>query len=204
MDKVLKGNDFEISYSEVASVDTLGNGMYKINLVDGTFKNLSLDRGEQASIRAHLRFNNTSTKSTTTEGETRKLDEIADESRKNLNGTAHTLIPKKTLADLERSLKKTFDVELVDDNLCTYWARPENVGGRIRNGYVYAKPSDIIDFDANFGDVNVGQGLNPSGAIMRDGLVLMITSKENRDLIRKINYDNRTLPSNLQHYFKPK
>lgn len=104
-------------------------------------------------------------------------------------------IGEENINDIIGRIDKGFggylDVTYKNENFCGYWESDTGINRRLQLGYVFSKKEDILNFDNQFADINLGLEPNPDGLIKRGGLTLMHTSREIRDAILNHNYNNR-------------
>ena len=172
----------EIKLSEIKKLAKLKNGVYSIIYKDGkTIKSFMMkDSIGNAAIKI--------------------LSERDSESQSALNKASDQPFEKsapnfnieKVLDDLERQDFLSVDHLYKNPNHVPYWESSENTAKRRQMGYVFTKPDDLIDFSSHFRDVNIGVDANPDGLIQRQGLVLMHTTIEIRDAIRKHNASKKS------------
>lgn len=180
-EKMLQG----IPYSQVVKLDKLGGGVCRIYKEDGTHSDLSLDKGEAASITASLRFRNRGNASLTSDSKDTQAKPAESEA------SAHTLSPERGLAALERNLGNWTDVEFVDPAFGGYWSSDDDMSFFLSVGYKPAQPHEVVDFALRFSDLNPGEGMNPNGAIKRNGLTLLTAPKSRQAEVDKHYYHKR-------------
>jgi len=104
-------------------------------------------------------------------------------------------IGEENVNDKIRRIEKSFggflDVTYKNPDFFGYWEADTGINKRLQLGYVFSKKEDILDFNTQFADINLGLEPNPDGLIKRGGLTLMHTSREIRDAILNYNYNNR-------------
>ena len=193
-DKKLQG---KIPYSEVLKIDKLGSGVYKIYTEDGNQTDLSLDKGEVTSISASLRFRKRGNAPLTSDDKETQ-DKPADS-----EASANTLTPERDLAFLERNLGNWMDVEFVDPAYGGYWSSDDDMSFFLSAGYKIAQPKQVQDFEMRFGNLNPGEGMNPGGAIKRNGLTLLIAPKTLQAQIDKYFYNKRPNVEERSNYISP-
>lgn len=152
---------------------------YKLVLVDGEDKDIFLSSSEAKSLTQKLRWSKPKEKE---EVETTAIsdDSVSSAPKKKIN-----------IDSLKRNLSGARNVKFKNPDLVSYWATESNVPRRLSMGYEHARKEDIKDFDLQFSHLNVGLLNNSDGRIMVGSDVLLKTHIENRDAIRKINYENR-------------
>ena len=186
-----------IPYSMVTKVDKLGNGVHRIYIEDGTHSDLSLDRGEVASITASLRFRKRENATLNPDDKDTQIKPAESEA------SASTLTPERDLASLERILGNWMDVEFVDPAYGGYWSSDDDMARFLSAGYKIAQPNQVRDFEIRFADMNPGEGMSPGGSIKRNGLTLLVAPKALQERIDKFYYDRRPNVEEKSDFISP-
>lgn len=176
-EKSIKVNDIDIN--NYKKIDKLGNGMYRIELCNGSVENVSLLDGEANIIDQHLIHHS--------------KDDVKHSDISSRDAEKSVELPSINLEALENRIGDRMNVRPVDPNHVFYWCRQNKIHEYLDIGYVFAKKSMVKFYESHFRSAKPGEGISPDGNCNINGLTLLVCTKQTQKAIRDFNYNKRPI-----------
>jgi len=176
-ENIIKVNDIDIN--NYKKIDKLGNGMYRIELCNGSIEDISLLDGEANIIDQHISHHS--------KDDVKPSDISSREAEKSVE------LPSINLEALENRIGDRMNVIPVDPNHVFYWCRQNKIHEYLDVGYVFAKKSMVKFYESHFRSAKPGEGISPDGTCNINGLTLLVCTKQTQKALHDFNYNKRPI-----------